>query len=92
MLREDVEDVFTALETQTAELAFLPYARVLGPSSGSNGSYWIVPSSMHQPIRKSVILLERAKDSKGAKDFLEYLRSPGVQRSIEAAGYESPNS
>jgi molybdate transport system substrate-binding protein len=92
LLRDSVDEVFTALETQTAEIAFLPFSRVLDPGSGSNGSYWIVPSSMHQPIRKSGVLLDRARDNKGARDFLEYLRSPGVQLSIEAAGYEFPNS
>ena len=90
VVTKDTEGTAKALESNVADLAFVPYSALVGEVLPKTGAYWIVPSDLHKPINQTAVLLERGKDSKGAKALLEFLQSPGAIMSIRAAGYILP--
>jgi molybdate transport system substrate-binding protein len=57
------------------------------PDRSAQGSYWLVPKDLHEPIEQQAALLTRAADDEVAKAFLAYLRSREARELIAAYGY-----
>ena len=51
------------------------------------GSAWIVPASMHEPIRQDAIVLNSAKDNAAAKALMDYLKGDKARAIIKSYGY-----
>lgn len=49
--------------------------------------YWEIDSYLHKPINQKVVLLKQAKHPQVAKEFLQYIQSPAIQKLIAADGY-----
>jgi molybdate transport system substrate-binding protein len=56
----------------------------------SEGSYWIVPAHLYNPIRQSAELLTVAKDNDAARAFLAFLGSEKAAAVMRSYGYELP--
>jgi molybdate transport system substrate-binding protein len=91
VMGENIAQTFQIIDTGNAELGFVALSQILASHAGRQGSHWIVPSSLHEPIRQNAVLLARAKDNAAAKAFLEFLRSPSARAKIVAAGYAIAN-
>jgi molybdate transport system substrate-binding protein len=91
VMGENIAQTFQLIDTRNAELGFVALSQVLGSESGVKGSYWSVPSTLHEPIRQNAVLLARAKENPAATAFLEFLRSSPAGAKIVAEGYEIPN-
>ena len=52
------------------------------------GSAWIVPATLHAPIRQDAVLLTSARDNPAATALLQYLRGDKARAVIRAYGYE----
>jgi molybdate transport system substrate-binding protein len=87
VMGENIAQTFQMIDTRNAELGFVALSQVLGSKSGARGSYWTVPSTLHDPIRQNAVLLARATDNAAARAFIEFLRSPPARAKIAAAGY-----
>lgn len=61
-----------------------------GKKSVETGSAWIVPDSLHRPIRQDAVLLLRAEDNEAAAALFAFLAEPDVRRRIESFGYSAP--
>ena len=80
---ENVAQAYAMAASGNAELAFVAAAL---PRPG-DGSRWLVPESLHEPIRQDAVLLQRGADNPAAREFLEYLRSAPALDRIRARGY-----
>lgn len=65
-------------------------AKAGGAKGAETGSAWIVPDSLHRPIRQDAVLLRRAEDNEAAAALFAFLAEPGVRRRIESFGYSAP--
>lgn len=86
---QNIAQTFAMIETGNAELGMVALSQVLaydGP-----GSYQAVPSELYDPIRQDAILLRRAAGAAAAREFLEFLKSPGAVAIIERYGYTRAN-
>lgn len=54
----------------------------------TSGSAWIVPASLHDPIKQDAVILNKGKDSVAAKALVEYLKGPKAAAVIKSYGYE----
>ena len=52
------------------------------------GSQWLVPATLHAPLRQDAVLLRRGQGNAAAEALLAYLRSDAARRIIRAYGYE----
>ena len=87
VLGENVGQAFAMAASGNAELGFVSLASVLSPRNGHEGSYWEVPEHLHAPIRQDSVLLDRARDNAAARDFHEFLNTPGARETIESFGF-----
>ena len=87
---ESVTQTYQLAATEKADLAFIALSQVMHDGKVTEGSWWLVPSEMHQPIRQSAVLLTQAKDPAAAKAFLAFLRSEKARAVMRGFGYEVP--
>ena len=87
---ESVTQTFQLATTENAELAFISLSQIMHDGKITEGSWWIVPSELHKPIRQSAVLLSSAKDKIAAQVFLDFLKSNKSVSIIRSFGYELP--
>lgn len=84
---ENIAQTFQFAKSGNAKLGFVSYSQILSLNSSSEGSYWLVPQDMYQPIEQQAILL---KDSSLGKDFLSFIKSNEALDIIKRNGYDLP--
>jgi len=82
-----IAQAFQFTKTGNAELGFVALSQVIDEPGGSR---WIVPEADHDPIIQQAVLLKTGADSKGARAFLAFLKSPTALAIIHKFGYATP--
>jgi molybdate transport system substrate-binding protein len=54
----------------------------------AESSGWIVPATLHAPLRQDAVALTNGKDNPAAAALLAYLRGDRAKRVIRSFGYE----
>ncbi|MGN8249494.1 molybdate ABC transporter substrate-binding protein [Pseudomonas sp. SMV7] len=85
---QNITQAFQFVSTGNAELGFVALSQIYKDGKVASGSAWIVPSSLHAPIRQDAVILAKGKDNPAAKAFVEYLKGPKAAAVIKAYGYE----
>jgi len=85
---ENISQAHQFVATGNAELGFVALSQVMKDGRIGVGSAWIVPSSLYQPIRQDVVLLEKGKDKPAARALMKYLASDKARAVIKSFGYE----
>ncbi|WP_288381089.1 molybdate ABC transporter substrate-binding protein [uncultured Massilia sp.] len=85
---ENIGQAYQFAATGNAQLGFVALSQVWADGKLKQGSAWIVPASMHAPIRQDAILLDKGKDSEAAAALMKYLRSDKAKALIRSFGYE----
>ena len=88
VLGENIGQTLALIATGNAEVGFIALSQLGSLSASSIGSHWIVPRSLHSPIRQDAVLLAQAANRPGARAFLDYLRTPAVKDRIRSHGYD----
>lgn len=73
--------------TGNAELGFVALSQIYRNGKITSGSAWIVPASLHEPIKQDAVILVKGNDSPAAKAFVEYLKGPKAAEVIKSFGY-----
>lgn len=89
---ENISQTLQFVKTGNAELGFVALSQIMQDGEISEGSAWIVPEDLYQPIRQDAVLLQSGKDSAAAKALLAFLQSEAAQAVISAFGYQLPAS
>jgi molybdate transport system substrate-binding protein len=80
----NISQTFQFVETGNAELGFIALAQV---ARNDEGSRWVVPEDLHNPIKQDAVLLTKGADSEAALAFLKFLQSPAAVAIIQKFGY-----
>ena len=81
---QDIGQAYQFVATGNAELGFVAWAQLARQAPQIQGSYWLVPESLHEPIAQEAVLL---KDVPAARAFVEFLQSPQARDIIRSHGY-----
>jgi molybdate transport system substrate-binding protein len=84
---QNVAQAFAMTETRGADLGLVALSQAL--SYRRSASYFVVPESLHEPIRQDAILLSRARENPAAKAFISFLETRPAKDIIEAHGYRA---
>nr|WP_256585777.1 molybdate ABC transporter substrate-binding protein [Pseudomonas sp. 02C 26] len=85
---QNITQAFQFVSTGNAELGFVALSQIYKDGKVENGSAWIVPSSLHDPIRQDAVILNKGKDNPAAKAFIDYLKGPKATAVIKSYGYQ----
>jgi molybdate transport system substrate-binding protein len=70
-----------------AALGFVAMAQVFEGGKLREGSAWVVPETMHSPLRQDLVLLLPGKGKPAAQALLDYMQSPKARAIISSFGY-----
>lgn len=84
---ENIAQAYQFVASGNAALGFVALSQVQSEGKISRGSAWLVPESMHEPIRQDAIVLKRGRDQPAPAALMRYLRGETAQRIIRAHGY-----
>lgn len=91
VMGENIAQTYQFVASGNADLGFVALSQVGELQSLNTGSGWIVPTSMHQPIRQDALVLANAAQDEHMKNraiaLLAYLRGDAARRIIESYGY-----
>lgn len=85
---ENIAQTFQFVSTGNAELGFIATSQIMSGGKIAGGSAWIVPGTMHAPVRQEAVLLVKGKDNSAARALLDYLKSDKARKIIRSYGYE----
>ncbi|MEX5507920.1 molybdate ABC transporter substrate-binding protein [Pseudomonas paralactis] len=85
---QNITQAYQFVSTGNAELGFVALSQIFKDGKVTSGSAWIVPASMHDPIKQDAVILNKGKDSAAAKALVDYLKGPKAAAIIKSYGYE----
>ena len=84
---QNIGHAFSMVASGNAELGLIALSALKGSAGAIGGSSWLVPATLHAPIRQDAVLLVRGQANHGAREFLEALKAPEARKMIESFGY-----
>ncbi|ONH51021.1 molybdate transport system substrate-binding protein [Pseudomonas cedrina] len=85
---QNITQAYQFVSTGNAELGFVALSQIYKDGKVTSGSAWIVPASMHDPIKQDAVILNKGKDSAAAKALVDYLKGADAAAVIKSYGYE----
>ncbi len=87
---QSITQTYQFVATGNAELGFVALSQ-LKSKPELQGSYWMIDSSLYQPIEQGAVLLKNGAENAAAQQFLAFLQSDAVKASIvNDFGYTVP--
>ncbi|TCJ11571.1 molybdate ABC transporter substrate-binding protein [Parasulfuritortus cantonensis] len=84
---ENIAQTYQFAATGNAELGFVALSQVMKDGKIGQGSAWVVPADMHQPIRQDAVILANGKGNAAAEALMKYLKTPKAVAIIKSYGY-----
>lgn len=84
---ESIGQTYSFVASGNAELGFVALSQVYENGQIQRGSGWVVPSTLHSPLRQDAVLLNHANNNPAAKDFLTFLKTNDAKTVIRLFGY-----
>ena len=84
---ESVSQTLQFVSSGNAALGFVALSQVFMDGKVSQGSAWVVPEALYQPLQQDAVLLIGAKDKPAALALMRYLRSERAHAILKSYGY-----
>ena len=85
---DNIGQTYQFVASENAQLGFVALSQVHADGRISQGSGWLVPASLHQPIRQDAVLLKAGQGNPAASALLTFLRGDKARAVIRSYGYE----
>lgn len=85
---QSISQTYQFIATGNAELGFVALSQVYKNGQLSGGSAWMVPATMHTPIKQDGLLLKKAQQNPAAAAFIAYLKGEKAAAIIQSYGYQ----
>ncbi|MDZ7802546.1 molybdate ABC transporter substrate-binding protein [Thiohalophilus sp.] len=85
---ESIAQTFQFVATGNAQLGFVALSQLQGTGRGKQGSLWIVPESLYEPIEQQAVILN---DTPAARAFIAFIKSEPAGRIMRRFGYATPS-
>jgi molybdate transport system substrate-binding protein len=89
VLGENITQAAQFAKTGNAVGGILAYSLVVAPPLSEQGTYALLPESLHPPLRQRMVLLKRT--SATAERFYQYLQQPAARDILRRYGFAVPN-
>ena len=84
---ENIAQAYQFAASGNAPLGFVALSQVMEGGRLREGSAWVVPAGMHEPIRQDAIVLKPAQGNAAAAALMDYLRGEKARAIIQSFGY-----
>lgn len=90
VMGESISQTQQFADTGNADMAFIALSQTLKDGRTIEGSQWVVPRHLFNPIRQDAIVLATAQDKDATEAFMKYLKSAKAVAIIKSFGYDLP--
>jgi molybdate transport system substrate-binding protein len=84
---ESIGQTYQFVSTENAQLGFVALSQIFFDGRIAQGSAWVVPTSLHTPLKQDAVLLHHGKDNTAAHALLKYLQADKAKTIIRQYGY-----
>ena len=84
---ENIAQTYQFVGTGNAQLGFVALSQVMVDGRIAKGSAWLVPASLHSPLRQDAVTLAAGKDNAAAIALAAYLKGDKARAVIRSYGY-----
>ncbi|MDE3011554.1 MAG: molybdate ABC transporter substrate-binding protein [Pseudomonadota bacterium] len=84
---ENIGQAYQFVASGNAELGFVALSQVWHDGQLGEGSMWLVPARLYEPIRQDAVLLKPGEGHAAARALLDYLKSGPARAVITSYGY-----
>ena len=84
---ESIGQTYQFVSTENAQLGFVALSQISLDGRITQGAAWVVPQSMHTPLKQDAVLLNSGKDNAAAHALLKYLQGDTAKTIITRYGY-----
>jgi molybdate transport system substrate-binding protein len=84
---ESIGQTYQFVSTENAQLGFVALSQISFNGRITQGSAWVVPQSMHTPLKQDGVLLSAGKDNAAAIALLKYLQADKAKTIMRQYGY-----
>jgi molybdate transport system substrate-binding protein len=84
---DNIAQAYQFVATENALLGFVALSQVWADGRVSQGSVWVVPQQLHEPLRQDAVLLQAGKDHAAAQALMAYLKGERAKAIIRSCGY-----
>jgi molybdate transport system substrate-binding protein len=85
---ENIGQAFQYVKSGNALLGFVALSQVMKDGKIADGSSWIVPARLYQPIKQDAIVLDKGKGKPAADALMKYLKGDKAKAIIHSFGYD----
>ena len=85
---ENISQTYQFVKSGNAQLGFVALSQVMKEGKISEGSAWVVPANLHQPIRQDAIVLDKGRGKPAVDALITFLQSDRAKHVIRSFGYE----
>jgi molybdate transport system substrate-binding protein len=85
---ENIAQTYQFVSTGNAELGFVALSEVMKDGKITSGSAWLVPPSLHTPIRQDGVILAKGQGNAAAEALMRYLKGDKAKAIIMGYGYD----
>ncbi|MBD1391207.1 molybdate ABC transporter substrate-binding protein [Neiella sp. HB171785] len=86
---QNISHTYQYVSSGNATAGFVAASQVYHHGQLTSGSAWLVPESLHQPLKQDAVIINSAAQPQAAVELLNYFRSPAAKRIIESFGYQT---
>jgi len=84
---ENIAQAYQFVVSGNAEMGFVALSQVLRNGKIAEGSAWVVPGGLYQPIRQDAVILEKGRGKPAAEALMKFLKSDKARTIITSFGY-----
>jgi molybdate transport system substrate-binding protein len=92
VLGENISQAAQFAQSGSADAGVLALSLALTPALKSSGTYVELPESWYPPIEQAAVVLASSRQKPLARQFIEYLKTPGSVRILESYGFAVPRT
>lgn len=85
---QNIGQTYQYVSSGSVEQGIIAMSQVTVNGQISDGSAWIIPSELYDPIKQDAVLLNKGASNPVAKAFLDYIKSPAAVQIIRSFGYQ----
>jgi molybdate transport system substrate-binding protein len=84
---ENITQAYQFISSGNALVGFVALSQVLKDGK-IEGSAWLVPGTLYQPLRQNAVILEKGKGKPAAEALMKFLKGDKAKAVIKSFGYE----
>ena len=89
---ENIAQATQFVQSGNAQAGLIALSLVMVPGVADARHYRLLPETLHAPLDQGYVLTRRGQNNVNAREFAEFVRSPGAQAILSRFGFVSPLS